>query len=154
MTKKTAITWFLILGAIELALGFAGGAEYIMRKVDALDADRAAAQDKVDAAKDAIAKQYISTDVELNRELYLCQANFLESTVIYERPPQLTLGFSGIRGLPVIPIGGQGDEAPHWLIPAKIKPMVLGDSRGAVYYYMSRDNRMDGPYLPEVARPQ
>lgn len=59
-----------------------------------------------------------------------------------------------LGGLPAIPVGTQGDEAPHWLIPAKVRPMVLGDSRGAVYYYMNAENHMDGPYLPEPVKAQ
>lgn len=157
MRKDTAITWILVVSAVSLALGFAGGAEYVMRRVDALDGARAAAQQKTEAARQddwnklelTLKNSQQAADV-LGTGFTNCRAQFDQSTVIYERAPQLTLGFSGIRGLPVIPIGAQGDEAPHWLIPAKIKPMVLGDSRGAVYYYMTRDNRMDGPYLPEV----
>lgn len=147
-------TWILIVGVLDLALGFAGGAEYVMRKVDAMDADRAAAQEKSETQRNNQERGIEQAAMELTQELTSCQANFQESTVIYERPPQLTLGFSGMRGLPVIPIGGQGDEAPHWLIPAKVKPLVLGDSRGAVYYYMNSENRMDGPYLPETVKPQ
>lgn len=154
MTKKSAITWMLLIGVIAMVLGFAGGAEYVMRRVDALDAARESEQAQINAQREERSKQYADAAVGLTAQLAACQTQFEESTVIYERPPQLTIGFSGIRGLPVIPVGGQGDEAPHWLIPAKIKPIVLGDSRGAVYYYMNRENRMDGPYLPEVARPQ
>ncbi len=154
LSKRSVITWFLLLGAVELALGFAGGAEYVMRQWDAMDSVRSVERVKDEKLRNETTERLNQTAVSLSQQLFACQENFEESTVIYERPPQLTLGFSGFRGLPVIPIGGQGDEAPHWMIPAKVKPIVLGDSRGAVYYYMSRENRMDGPYLPDVVKGQ
>lgn len=150
MTNKNVLSMVLWTAGVAL-LGAAGGAEYVMRRVDEMDAvaqvQREDAQKK-SAESIRLAEQSAQIFAQANAA---CRQQFTESTVIYERAPQLTLSL-GFRGLPVIPIGGQGDEAPHWVIPAKIKPVVLGDARGAVYYYMSAENRMDGPYLPEVAK--
>ena len=84
------------------------------------------------------------------------QASAGESTVIYERSPQLTIRFTGIRGLPIIPLPGNGQELPRVLIPGHVKPMILapdGDARSAVFFYLDKKNRMHGPYAPEVVKP-
>ena len=84
------------------------------------------------------------------------QASAGDSTVIYERSPQLTIRFTGIRGLPILPLPGNGQELPRVLIPGHVKPMILapdGDTRQAVFFYVDKRNRMHGPYAPEVVRP-
>lgn len=95
MTKKTKFSLIVLVGVFEFVLGFAGGAEYVMRRVDALDKVRAANQEKSDTERTARTSQYETTAVSLSRELFACQATFAESTVIYERPPQLSIGFAG-----------------------------------------------------------
>jgi hypothetical protein len=79
------------------------------------------------------------------------------STVIYETSPELRIRFTGIRGLPVLPLPGNGQQLPRVLIPGRVHPMILapdGDARQAVFFYVNREMRLDGPYLPEIVRPQ
>ena len=79
-----------------------------------------------------------------------------ESTVIYERSPQIQIRFTGIRGLPIIPLPGNGQNLPRVIIPGRVKPVILapdGDTRQAVFYYADKRNHLHGPYAPEVVRP-
>jgi cell division protein FtsB len=79
------------------------------------------------------------------------------ATVIYETSPELRIRFTGIRGLPILPLPGNGQQLPRVLIPGRVHPMILapdGDARQAVFFYVNREMRLDGPYLPEVVRPQ
>jgi hypothetical protein len=147
LTKKTALTWFLILGAIELAAGFAGGAEYLMRKWDAADTDRAAEQKKLDDRRADITRQNEAATQGVLNMLYACQANFQGATVLYEPAPGVQLSL-GLRGLGVAP---SANQTPRWVIPAKIKPKILAGTQGE-YFYVTADNLLDGPYLPEVAK--
>jgi hypothetical protein len=155
----TKTLWLYLSSILSLALGFAGGAEYIMRRVDALDAQRhardqeiAAQTNKLEAARDEGIER-----LKANAEIFAqanaaCRQQFSEGTMLYETPAvaQVSLGLRSVLGMPVTQTPG-ANVAPRWWIPAKIKPQVYGESHGAVYYYIGQDNRVDGPYLPDAA---
>ena len=181
MSKSTFRGWIIVTAVLALVIGMAGGAGFTLRQANAaIDSIHAA-----DTEQLAGCKQNFDNIMELNGKLqdalrkmnatagnligrvgedesvlrqYVddAQASAGESTVIYERSPQLTIRFTGIRGLPILPLPGNGQELPRVLIPGHVKPMILapdGDARQAVFFYLDKKNRMHGPYAPEVVRP-
>ena len=157
MTKPL---YFWLMSIFSLVLGFAGGAEYVMRRVDALDAQRqardqeiAAQNNKFEAARDEAITQLRSQSEIFAQANAACRQQFTEGTLLYETPPaaQVSQGVRSILGMPVNMTPG-ANVAPRWWIPAHIKPQVYGGAQGAVYYYISQDNRADGPYLPDAAK--
>jgi hypothetical protein len=180
MNRTTFYGSIALAAALALSIGVAIGGGFAMRQADAaIDAIRAH-----DAEEYASLKTNCDSVVELNGRLqealgkmnaaagnllsrvgqdesilkeYVddAQASAGESTVIYERSPQLTIRLTGIRGLPILPLPGNGQELPRVLIPGRVKPMILapdGDTRSAVFFYV-KNNRMQGPFLPEVVKP-
>jgi hypothetical protein len=150
LKTKTAVILIVACSAIFGLLGAAGGGEYVMSRMDAMEGARGLEHSKVDAAKDALITRYEQTAVDLNRQLYACQVNFQASTVLYEAAPGLQLSL-GIRGVGLTP---SANQTPRWVIPARVKPLVLAGTQGAEYYYMTPDNRLDGPYIPQAAAQQ
>jgi hypothetical protein len=77
------------------------------------------------------------------------------ATIIFEPTNQqldVHLSIGLLRGLnlanlPSFKLGPQGQLAPHWVIPAKVIPVFIGDSRGAVYYFFENGN-LSGPITP------
>ncbi len=181
MNRTTFYGSIALAAVLALSIGTAIGGGFAMHQADAaIDAIRVR-----DAADYAELKKNFDAIMELNGRLqdtlgkmnttaggllnrvgqdesvlkeYVddAQASAGESTVIYERSPQLTIRFTGIRGLPILPLPGNGQELPRVLIPGRVKPMILapdGDARQAVFFYLDKKNRMHGPYAPEVVRP-
>ena len=148
MRVKTAIAYAIAIAVIFGVVGVAAGGEYVMSQADVLDAQRAVQQRKVNEDRVDTMNRYEQTAVELNRQLYACQVQFQASTVLYEPAPGLQLSL-GLRGVGIAP---SANQTPRWVIPARVKPQVLSGSPGGLYYYLTSDNRMDGPYVPQVAQ--
>jgi len=69
-------------------------------------------------------------------------------TFLYDHNAKLAA--AGLRTTNGAPVG----SFPHWAIQGKIKPIVLGDSSGSVYFYLSGKDgtsarHIDGPFQPE-----
>jgi hypothetical protein len=149
MKTKIAVILMAACSAIFSLLGAAGGMEYVNRRWDAAETARIAKDAAAEKQRANLIAERDSTDQSLLNQLFECRGQFLASTVLYEPAPGLSLNLSlGMRGLGVAP---SASETPRWVIPAKIKPLVMAGTQGAVYYYMTVDNRMDGPYIPQVA---
>jgi hypothetical protein len=149
--------WYWMGTLLSLALGFAGGAEYTMQRVEKLDAQRlardeqiAGQRNQVDAARDLAIGNLRTASETFAAANAACQERFAEGTLVYETPAvaQVSMGLRSVLGMPVNLTPG-ANVAPRWWIPVKIKPQVYGEAHGAVYYYVSRDQRVDGPYFPE-----
>lgn len=154
MSVNRAVFLAVACSLIGAVAGAAGGAEYVLRGMDVIEksaaADRASYDQHQAAAEHAIV-------ASLSDNLGECEEKFSASTLIYETAPQLNLSITGVRGLPIIPVGVQGNSAPRWWIPAKITPQTYGDPRGAVYFYTRRDPHYkdgrlltEGPFVPGV----
>lgn len=143
---KSAAIIALAVAAIAATLGAAGGAEYTMRQWDAADARRIAKQAEIDGMRRKMDETRESTDQSLLSQIYQCQASFMTSTVLYEPSPGVQLSIS-LRGVGVAP---SANQTPRWVIPARIKPQVVSGTPGGSYYYLTQDNRLDGPYVPEI----
>jgi predicted DNA repair protein MutK len=146
-------------GVMCMVLGFAGGAEVVMRKVDALDAQRARATAADAKQAEEVHAQLVTTatQAQSSAEIFAaanaaCRQQFSQGTLLYETPAaaQMATGLRSVLGMPVNLAPG-ANVSPRWWIPAKIKPQVYGPAQGAVYYYIGQDNRVDGPYLPAAA---
>ena len=175
ISVKTFVGWIVVTAVLALAIGIAIGGGYAIHQADAM-IDSLHAKDNEDYAalkknfdiimetngklQDAL-RSALGTGQHLldrvNQDDAAAAEGLGDSTVIYERSPELQIRFTGIRGLPVIPLPGQGQQLPRVLIPGRVHPLILapdGDARQAVIYYLDKHNRMRGPYLPEVVRPQ
>lgn len=168
---KTFVGWLVVTAVLALAIGIAIGGGYAIHQADAvIDALHVKDNEEYSALKknfDSIAEINARLQNALrdsngavqqfaDRAADAC-GHAGESTVIYETSPELQVRFTGIRGLPVIPLPGHGQQLPRVLIPGRVHPLILapdGDARQAVFYYLNRENRLDGPYLPDVVRPQ
>jgi len=69
-------------------------------------------------------------------------------TLLYDHDAKLAA--AGVRSTNGAPVG----SFPHWAIQGKIRPIVLGDSPGSVYFYTSGKDatsarHIDGPFQPE-----
>jgi hypothetical protein len=161
----------LLVAACSLIFGVIGaslGGEYTIQRMDAIDAaaaeQRATDQTRLNESMNRVennAAQLERKNSALMGDVALCQEYFSSATLIYESAPQLNVAITGLRGLPIIPVGVQGAAAPRWWIPAKIKPQTYGDPRGAVYFYTKRDPNYtdgrlltEGPFLPAQVNPQ
>lgn len=178
MHIRAFVGWMFITAVLSLVIGGVSGGAYVTHQADAVIAT---AQTRYDSLKkdfdgimtlnaqlqDALRRQNANVGNLLDRvgkdESVLgdyvsdAQATAGESTVIYERSPELQVRFTGIRGLPVLPLPGNGQQLPRVLIPGHVRPMILapdGDARQAVFFYLDKRNRMRGPYVPVVVRPQ
>lgn len=182
MTKGTFAGWIGAAALVALSIGVMLGGGYAMHQADAV-IDALHARDKADY--DALKKDFDAV-MELNSKLQdalrlstdagakllgrvsqddSALKGFIddaeesagESTVIYERSPELQIRFTGIRGLPILPLPGNGQQLPRVLIPGKVRPLILapdGDTRSAVFFYLDKRNHLHGPYAPEVVKPQ
>jgi hypothetical protein len=170
MHTRTFVGWMLVAVTLSLAIGIALGGGFAMYRAGM-------ALDTAMANYDALKSHYnelLALNVKLQDALRTANGTtgkLLErvegddaaaveaagvATVIYERSPQIQVTFTGLRGLPVIPLPGQGQQLPRVMIPGRVRPLILapdGDTRQAVFFYVSKDNRMDGPYNPEVVTP-
>jgi hypothetical protein len=181
MSKTTFYGSIALAVVLSLSIGVAFGGAFTMRQADAaIDAVHARDNEDFAALKKnfddimalngqlqaTLGKMNATAGNLLNRvgqdesvlKEYVddAQASAGESTVIYERSPQLQIRFTGIRGLPILPLPGNAQELPRVLIPGRVKPMILapdGDARQAVFFYVDKRNRMRGPYAPEVVKP-
>lgn len=162
MAVNRAVFLAVACSVIFSVLGAACGAEYVLRGMDQIE--QGAAASAMDSAERATTEPHSQSAAQreirmrLAAALKACQENFTAGTVLYETAPQLNIAVTGLRGLPLIPVGVQGQAAPRWWIPAKIKPQTYGDPRGAVYFYIRQDpsytdGRLltEGPFAPEVA---
>ncbi|MGA7793440.1 MAG: hypothetical protein WCA19_10405 [Candidatus Acidiferrales bacterium] len=150
LKTRTAVILIVACSAIFGLLGAAGGGEYAMSRMDALEGPREVERAK-DATKQREAFQQVEQTAEqLSQQVMACNSAFATQTVLYEPAPGLQLSL-GLHGLGVAP---SANQAPKWVIPARVKPLVLAGTQGAVYYYMTADNRLDGPYIPQVAAQQ
>lgn len=153
LKTKTAVILIVACSVIFGLLGAAGGMEFVSQQWDAAESRRQA-QD-VETFKQNEQREGSISQLQASLKAFTaannaCQENFTSSTLLYETAPQLNLSITGLRGLPLIPIGVQGNSAPRWWIPAKIKPQTYGDPRGAVYFYVRTDpNAADGRLLTE-----
>lgn len=148
-----------LLVAISFAGGFGVGgliiSDLVMSRMDGL---QSAAEARNASDRDAL-EQNNST---LRAAVTACHEFLSTGTVLYETTPRLDLAITGLRGLPVIPIGGSAQAIPRWYIPAKIKPLSYSDGpRAGVYYYVKpdpafEDGRLstEGPFVPEQVNPQ
>lgn len=158
MKKPMAIFLIVACSLICGVLGVAGGAEYVLHGMDKINQaafDERSARD----ARDNVA--HLSIVADLSAHLRSCESQFRDSTLIYESAPQVNLAVTGVRGLPIIPVGVQAPIAPRWAIPARITPQTYGDPRGAVYFYTRRDPRYtdgrlltEGPFVPQAVPAQ
>jgi hypothetical protein len=171
MDKKIFAGWIAVAAVLALAIGVGIGGGFAMHQADAV-IDAMHARDKADY--DALKKNFdelAAENAQLSNALRAVSQDdsalkgFVddateaagESTVIYERSPQLQIRFTGIRGLPILPLPGNGQQLPRVLIPGRVHPLILapdGDARQAAYYYLDKKNHLHGPYAPEVVKPQ
>jgi hypothetical protein len=182
MSKQTLTGWIVATASIALAIGVAIGGGYAMHQADGvIDALHAADKASYDTLKNnfddvmvlngklqdalrlstAVGTKLLGRvgqdDAALKGFIDDAEESAGESTVIYERSPQLQIRFTGIRGLPILPLPGNGQQLPRVLIPGKVRPLILapdGDARQAVFYYVDKKNHLHGPYAPEVVKPQ
>lgn len=153
MKKPMAIFLIVACSVICAGLGVAGGADYVLHGMDKINQaafDQRSAQD----ARDNVA--HLSIVADLSAHLRSCESQFRDSTLIYESAPQVNLAVTGLRGLPIIPVGVQGNSVARWAIRGRVTPQAYGDPRGAVYYFAERDPhytdgrlRTEGPFVPE-----
>lgn len=77
------------------------------------------------------------------------------STVLYESgKASLNISLLPLPGAPRVSISPNSQLAPRWIIPGKIAPQMVGETRKAVYYYFDGESaQWQGPFAPErVAR--
>jgi hypothetical protein len=117
------------------------------------DQEDVAMREKMEAAQNEGVQRMKQNEEMLAQASLACQQQFSQATLIYETPAnaQIASGVRGLLGLPVNMTPGS-NVAPHWYIPAKVKPMFYGPAQGAIYYYLGGDGKIDGPYMPEPAR--
>lgn len=149
--------WFIFFGwTLGLAIGMGGTTAYMYPLYR--DAVNTAATFNEQLKETRSSLEQTAANMQ-GLTAMLTQANttisqqFGQSTIIYETPAttQLATGLRGILGLATSQIPG-ANVVPRWIISAKVKPMFVGNSNGAVYYYVGSDAKADGPYLPEAAK--
>jgi hypothetical protein len=131
---------------ICFSLGGIAGATIVLHEWDVM-----AMKDTAERQANITEWQKINGDVigaaqQFQNQLAACEAKFNTGTVLYGEKigPPLLVGLPFLR----IPTGELG---PQWIIPAKIKPIFLGDPRAIRYYYFDpKTKRLDGPFLPEI----
>lgn len=182
MSNKIFAGWIAVTAVLALAIGIGIGGGFAMHQADGV-LDAMHARDKTDydalkrnfdelAAENAqlenalrattvtgekLLSRISQDDAALKGFVDDAEAAAGESTVIYERSPQLQIRFTGIRGLPILPLPGNGQQLPRVLIPGRVHPLILapdGDTRSAVFFYLDKKNHLHGPYAPEVVKPQ
>jgi hypothetical protein len=73
------------------------------------------------------------------------------TTVLYESGrASVNVSLLPLPGLPRVALGPHSQLAPRWVIPGKIQPQMVGETRKAIYYYFdSTSSQWQGPYAPE-----
>jgi hypothetical protein len=73
------------------------------------------------------------------------------TTVLYESGrASVNVSLLPLPGLPRVGIGPHSQLAPRWIIPGKIQPQMIGETRKAIYYYYdATSSNWQGPFAPE-----
>lgn len=82
-----------------------------------------------------------------------CQSAYLQGTVLYDTNGSAIVRVPLFRGMFDLSVAPSSPTAkPRWIIPAKIKPMVIGNARGVSYSYLDpKTGSVSGPFTPDVA---
>ena len=73
------------------------------------------------------------------------------STVLYEAGrASVNISLLPLPGAPRIAVGAGSQLAPRWIIPGRIQPQMIGETRQAMYYYFdAQSSQWQGPFAPE-----
>jgi hypothetical protein len=77
------------------------------------------------------------------------------ATVLYEPGrPSVNISLLPFPGMPRVAIGPHSEMAPRWVIPGKIEPQMVGETRKAIYYYFNAAavpgaEQWQGPFAPQ-----
>jgi len=73
------------------------------------------------------------------------------STVLYEAGrASVNISLLPLPGAPRIAVGPGSQLAPRWIIPGRIQPQMVGETRQATYYYFdAQSSQWQGPFAPE-----
>jgi len=73
------------------------------------------------------------------------------STVLYEAGrASVNISLLPLPGAPRIAVGPGAQLAPRWIIPGRIQPQMVGETRQATYYYFdAQSSQWQGPFAPE-----
>jgi hypothetical protein len=76
-------------------------------------------------------------------------ANF--ATVLYESGrASLNVSLLPLPGAPRVAVGPRSELAPRWILPGRIQPQMVGETRKAIYYYYdTTSSQWHGPFAPE-----
>jgi hypothetical protein len=76
------------------------------------------------------------------------------ATVLYEsQRASLNVSLLPLPGAPRVAIGPHSQMAPRWIIPGRIQPQMVGETRQAAFYYFDADSsNWQGPFSPERVR--
>jgi hypothetical protein len=102
-----------------------------------------------------ITDNYKSAMEQSNQALAECTSKFSTATVLYE-PQAIQFHFAVLDTLhisqPPLFTFTEG-SLPHWVIPAKIAPQLVGGPNGFVgasYFYIDGKGQRSGPFTPEI----
>lgn len=72
-------------------------------------------------------------------------------TVLYESGRvSLNVSLLPLAGAPRVAIGPNSELQPRWVVPGRIQPQMIGETRKAIYYYFdSTSSHWQGPFAPE-----
>ena len=73
------------------------------------------------------------------------------STVLYEAGrASVNISLLPLPGAPRIAVGPGSQLAPRWILPGRIQPQMIGETRQATYYYFdAQSSQWQGPFAPE-----
>ena len=76
------------------------------------------------------------------------------ATVLYEsQRASLNVSLLPLPGAPRLAIGPHSQMAPRWIIPGRIQPQMVGETRQAAFYYFDPNSaNWQGPFSPERVR--
>lgn len=76
------------------------------------------------------------------------------ATVLYEsQRASVNLSLLPLPGAPHLAIGPHSQMAPRWIIPGRIQPQMVGETRQAAFYYFDANSaNWQGPFSPERVR--
>lgn len=76
------------------------------------------------------------------------------ATVLYEsQRASVNLSLLPLPGAPRLAIGPHSQMAPRWIIPGRIQPQMVGETRQAAFYYFDANSaNWQGPFSPERVR--
>jgi hypothetical protein len=76
------------------------------------------------------------------------------ATVLYEsQKASVNLSLLPLPGAPRVAIGPHSQMAPRWIIPGRIQPQMVGETRQAAFYYFDANSaNWQGPFSPERVR--